>query len=207
MSENRIIRETALEQLRGNWTQPVLCTLVYFIVVSIAEGILGFIPGIGSLAALLITAPLGFGFTLTFLNYMRGIERDDMVGQPFKCFNNYGRYLGVSLLTALYTILWCLLLIVPGIIKSYSYAMTPYIMNDNPELTADQCIEKSMKMMDGYKWKLFLLDLSFIGWGILCIFTLFIGLLWLEPYIACSRARFYEELKSEQNEGPADREW
>lgn len=196
MPENRQIRAVSLGELKGRWTQPVLCTLVYFLVSGVAGGILSAIPGIGSIASLLITAPLAFGFTITFLNFMRGIGREEMVGQPFKAFNQYGRYLGTSLLMTLYIFLWMLLLIVPGIIKGYSYAMTPYIMHDNPDMGADNCIEKSMKMMSGYKWKLFLLDLSFIGWALLCLLTLGIGFLWLTPYMECSHAKFYEDLKS-----------
>ena len=199
MPENRDIREFALNELRGNWTQPVLTTLVYVIVTGAASGILSFVPGIGSLAAsLLIAAPLGFGFAITFLNFMRGIDRDDMVGKPFVCFQQYGRYLGVSVLQTVFIMLWTLLFIVPGIIKGYSYAMTCFIMHDNPQLNADNCIEASKKMMDGNKGKLFLLDLSFIGWALLCILTLGIGFLWLEPYIQCSHAKFYEELKARQ---------
>lgn len=191
MPENKEIRAIARGELKGNWTQPVLCTLVYLLV---GAGI-AVIPFVGSIAALLVTAPLSFGFILTFLGFMRNQNRDEMVGQPFKVFNEYGRYLGGSLLVSIFTILWALLLIIPGIIKSYSYAMTPYIMRDHPELSAVDCIDRSMSMMNGYKWKLFLLDLSFIGWWLLSILTLGIGMLWLNPYVYCSRAQFYEELK------------
>ena len=191
MPENKEIRAIARGELKGNWTQPVLCTLVYLLV---GAGI-AVIPFVGSIAALLVTVPLSFGFILTFLGFMRNQNRDEMVGQPFKVFNEYGRYLGGSLLVSIFTILWALLLIIPGIIKSYSYAMTPYIMRDHPELSAVDCIDRSMSMMNGFKWKLFLLDLSFIGWYLLSCLSLGIGLLWLTPYIYCSRAKFYEELK------------
>lgn len=208
MPENREIRAAALNELRGNWTQPVLTTLVYVIVTSAATGLLSMIPAVGSLAAaLLISAPLSFGFTITMLNFMRGIDRDDMVGKPFVCFQNYSRYLGVSVLYTVFIMLWSLLLIVPGIIKSYAYAMTPYIMHENPQLTANDCIEASKKMMDGNKWKLFLLDLSFIGWVLLCILTLCIGFLWLEPYMCCSRAKFYEELKARKINQTEQNNW
>lgn len=193
MPANSQIRAIARGELYGNWTQPVLCTLVYFLVS-------GFASGIGTIASLLITAPLGFGFIIAYLNFMRGVGRSEMVGQPFKVFNQYGRYLGTSLLVTLFIFLWTLLLIVPGIIKSYSYAMTAYIMNDHPELGAEECIDKSMEMMDGYKWKLFLMDLSFIGWALLCILTCGIGFLWLTPYVSCSHAKFYEELKARTQE-------
>lgn len=191
MPENKEIRAIARGELKGNWTQPVLCTLVYLLV---GAGI-AVIPFVGSIAALLVTVPLSFGFILTFLGFMRNQNRDEMVGQPFKVFNEYGRYLGGSLLVSIFTILWALLLIIPGIIKAYAYAMTPYIMKDQPELSAVDCIDRSMSMMNGYKWKLFLLDLSFIGWWLLSILTLGIGMLWLNPYVYCSRAQFYEELK------------
>lgn len=77
--------------------------------------------------------------------------------------------------------------------------MTYYIMQDHPELAYNAAIEKSMEMMSGYKMKLFLLDLSFIGWGILCILTMGLGLLLLLPYMYTARAAFYEELKKEWN--------
>ncbi|MDR2806022.1 MAG: DUF975 family protein, partial [Dysgonamonadaceae bacterium] len=120
------------------------------------------------------------------------------IGDLFEGFKNYGKVLGTTLLTTLYIFLWMLLLIIPGIIKSYSYAMTPYLLRDNPELGADELICKSMEMMKGHKKKLFLLDLSFIGWGLLCIYTLGSGFLWLAPYISSSHAAFYEDLRAEQ---------
>ena len=85
---------------------------------------------------------------------------------------------------------------VEGIIKSYSYALTVYISEDNPDLTPEECINKSIEMMNGNKWKLFLLDLSFIGWFFLSILTLGIALLWFRPYLETARIYFYEDLKS-----------
>lgn len=193
MPTNKQIRKAAYQELKGNWTQPVLCTVVYLLVV----GAVSCIP-IVNFASIIVTLPLGFGFTIAFLLYMRGEDRKEMVGVPFRVFNQYGRYLGTSLLMALYIFLWTLLIVIPGIIKSYAYAMTPYICKDYPELTADECINRSKEMMNGYKWKLFLLDLSFIGWILLCILTFGIGTLWIEPYMMCSRAKFYEELKVRQ---------
>jgi uncharacterized membrane protein len=88
-----------------------------------------------------------------------------------------------------------MLLVIPGIVKFYSYAMTPYLRYENPMLSAETLICKSMKMMNGHKMKLFLLDLSFIGWLLLCILTLGIGFLWLIPYMQSARAAFYEDLR------------
>ena len=188
MPRNKEIRSAARYALKGNWVNAVLATLVFTLVTGAAASI--------PLAGLLIVCPLEFGFMLSFLHLVRTKQSDGMVGEQFGIFNNYGRYLGGSLLVFLYTLLWTLLLIIPGIVKSYAYAMTPYVMEDHPELDADDCIHESRMMMQGYKWKLFCMDLSFIGWAILCIFTLGIGLLWLQPYIEASHAQFYEELKA-----------
>lgn len=190
MPRNRAIRVAARAALKGNWTQAVLTTLVFTLIVGAA----GSIP----LAGLLVVCPLEFGFMLCFLRMVRGEDSSEMVDDQFNVFSKYGRYLGSSLLMTLYILLWCLLLIIPGIIMSYAYAMTPYIVNDRPDLDADECIHESRMMMKGYKWKLFCLDLSFIGWAILCLFTLGIGYLWLQPYIEASHAKFYEELKARE---------
>jgi uncharacterized membrane protein len=96
-----------------------------------------------------------------------------------------------------YTLLWTLLFIIPGIIKSLSYAMTPFVLRDNPEMKNNEAIELSMKMMDGHKGDLFWLYLTFIGWGILCIFTFGIGYFWFAPYVQASTAQFYEEVKAD----------
>lgn len=93
--------------------------------------------------------------------------------------------------------MWTLLLVVPGIIKFYSYAMTDFLLKDDSTLCNNAAIEKSMVMMEGKKMKLFLLDLSFIGWAILCTFTLGIGYFFLQPYMQVSRAAFYEDLKAQ----------
>lgn len=189
---NREIRRAARYALRGNWAQAVLAMLVFTILSCAA----GSIPLLG----LLILCPLEFGFSLCFLRLVRGEDSSDMVGGQFNVFSQYVRYLGGSLLVFLYTLLWTLLLVIPGIIKGYAYSMTPYVMKDHPELDAEDCIHESRMMMRGYKWKLFCLDLSFIGWAILCIFTLGIGFLWLQPYMEASHAKFYEELKACRND-------
>ena len=72
--------------------------------------------------------------------------------------------------------------------------MSNFIMAENPEMSAKEAMEVSMEMMRGNKWRLFCLELSFIGWGILCLFTLGIGYLWLNPYINASLAAFYDDV-------------
>ena len=117
------------------------------------------------------------------------------------CFNDLfsemgrlGKGIGMKLLMTLYLVLWTLLFIVPGIIKSFSYAMTAYILTEHPEMKVNDAITLSRQMMKGNKWRLFCLDLSFIGWALLCVLTLGIGNLWLNPYIENAHAAFYREV-------------
>jgi uncharacterized membrane protein len=94
--------------------------------------------------------------------------------------------------------LWLLLLIIPGIIKSYSYCMAAYISINNEKLTAEECINLSMKLTNGYKMKLFLLDLSFFGWYLLSLLTLGIGLLWVVPYHFTAQIMVFEDIMNSQ---------
>ena len=85
----------------------------------------------------------------------------------------------MKFLQGLYIALWSLLLVIPGIVKSYSYAMTPYIMSEHPSLTANEAITESRRIMDGNKWRLFCLDFSFIGWELLCVLPMLAGFSWV----------------------------
>ena len=98
------------------------------------------------------------------------------------------------LLQSLYVLLWSLLFIIPGIMASYSYAMTEFILAEHPELTAGEAIAQSKMMMAGNRWRLFCLHFSFIGWDILCTLTMGIGHLWLRPYRQAADAAFYREI-------------
>lgn len=189
---NSELRAVSRTTLSGNWMMAALATLIYLL---IAGGVSS-IPVAGSVLAIIITYPLAYGFAILFLDLFREGKPID-IGKLFDGFKDFGRVWGTLILVAIYTILWTCLLIIPGIVKSYSYALTPFILKDEPELKYNAAIEKSMRMMDGYKMKLFLLDLSFIGWMILSVLTLGIGLLFLQPYMNTARAAFYEDLKAE----------
>ena len=207
MMKNREIRAAAREELKGNWTNPVLITLVYIgfgVVVSAVSNLLskgGARASVEFLISLLVLLPMGFGFLLYFLRFIRNDRDENLTKYLFYGFEDYGKTLSVVLLAFVYQFLWFLLFIIPGIIKTYAYAMTYYISYDNPELSAEECINRSMKMMYGHKLDLFLLDLSFIGWILLSILTLGIGMLWVTPYMYTSRAKFYEELKMQEQVG------
>lgn len=96
----------------------------------------------------------------------------------------------------LYVVLWGLLLVIPGIVKSYSYRMVTYILAENPELTAKEALNRSRAMMRGNKWNAFVLDLSFLGWNILSACTLgILGVFYVQPYQMLTDAALYERLK------------
>lgn len=97
----------------------------------------------------------------------------------------------------LYIVLWSLLFVIPGIIKSYEYRMIPYILADNPDLDQQAAFDLSKKMMTGNKWKAFVLDLSFIGWDILSALTCgILGIFYVNPYIYATNAELYLALKN-----------
>ena len=192
LKQNSELRAQAREALRGKWPMAAVAALIY----SAIAGGLSSIPFIGWIGSLLVGLP-AYGFAILMLAVFRGAEEVDL-GVLFAGFQEYSRILTTKLLQAVYTFLWSLLLLIPGIIKHYSYAMTDYILKDEPELCNNAAIERSMAMMEGNKMKLFLLDLSFIGWAILCLFTFGIGFFVLQPYVQVSHAAFYEDLKAQQ---------
>lgn len=124
----------------------------------------------------------------------------------FAFFLDWKTTVAARFLQSIYILLWSLLFIIPGIIASYSYAMTEYILAENPELSASEAISRSKQMMDGNKWRLFCLQFSFIGWSILCAFTLGIGNLWLTPYKQAATAAFYREVSGTEC-NPYEHEW
>lgn len=116
------------------------------------------------------------------------------VGIAFKQGNYWGIVKGMFL-KHLYIFLWSLLLIIPGIIKAYSYRMVPYILTDNPNMDANEAITLSRKMMNGEKWNTFVLDLSFIGWYLLGVLACGIGTLFVAPYHESTNAQLYLVLR------------
>ena len=102
----------------------------------------------------------------------------------------------------LYTFLWMLLFIIPGIIKSYEYQMIPYILAENPEISRNEAFQLSKDMMYGNKWKSFVLDLSFLGWEILNICTFgILGIFYVNAYEDQTEAALYETIKNQQERG------
>lgn len=210
-------RRIARENLAGNWGSSVGVAFVaallgglagsYGIDLDLDAETLQYISGLplgelfvklfsGSTVLNLVHFILGGPVALGYCTYLLNqYDRTQPLMQDlFSHFYRFGAGFCLRLLTGLYTALWSLLFVIPGIVASYRYAMAPFILAENPELTASEAITASKEMMDGHKWDLFFLDLSFIGWALLCALTLGIGALWLNPYTHASRAAFYRDI-------------
>ena len=169
-------KNRALSALENKWGNFVAITFVYGLIIGITQILSGdkdspAILHLIGLVLFILALPLTWGYQTLFLGAVRGGEAT--AKDMFEGYNKelFSRVLTTTLLYYVYVFLWSLLLLIPGCIKSYSYAMTPYILKDNPEMKNNAAIEESMRMMDGHKLELFLLDLSFIGWAILSILT------------------------------------
>ena len=189
-TENVVLMQMARESLKGKWGLAIGTFVVYMLITVIIQKT----PIIGPIASLIVSGPLALGLAIFSLSISR--NQDAKLEQIFQGNENFGTALGAYLLMILFTLLWMLLLIIPGIIAAISYSMTFYILADDNSIGAMDAIEKSKRMMDGYKWKYFCLGLRFFGWALLCILTLGIGLLWLVPYMQVSMAKFYEDIKA-----------
>jgi len=121
------------------------------------------------------------------------------IGTMFGYFPRWKTAAAAKFLRGLYAFLWGLLFIVPGIVVSYSYAMTGYILAEHPELSAQEAMERSKQMMYGNRFRLFCLEISFIGWSLLCLLTFGIGNLWLTPYVQTATAAFYREISDTEH--------
>ena len=153
--------------------------------------------GLTTLLEFLVILPLSLGFLNAFRKLLVAGD-NSILPNTFRIgFGNYWHKVWGMLLMTVFIFLWSLLFIIPGIIKWFSYAMTPFILEENPELSASDAIHRSRMMMRGHKFDLFWLYLSFIGWFFLCILTAGIGFLWLAPYVDTSVAAFYEEVKAD----------
>ena len=160
------------------WHQikPVVITLLVLVFIwSIIQIIIG---GAGKL-----------GYAKFNLNLVD--NKDAVFSDLFSQFDRLGAGFCMNFLTGLYIVLWTLLFIIPGIIKSFSYAMAPYILAEHPEMTASEAITESRRIMDGNKWRLFCLDFSFIGWSLLCSLPVIVVVFALTGSILRSSASAY----------------
>lgn len=219
----RDYRELARENLRGNWKPSILTAMIACLLGGLIVGST-FFPGfefkiedqnfrnvadlftytfanagltISLVSALnLLHFILGGVIQLGYAQYLlnQHDHRNPQLNDLFSKFDYFGAGFCQAFLRGLYTFFWSLLFIIPGIVAAYSYAMTPFIMTEHPDMTASEAIQASKKMMYGNRWELFCLDLSFFGWGLLCGLTLNIGYLFLNPYMNAAHAGFYRRV-------------
>lgn len=169
--------------------------IAFLVIVVIAVIVLSFLAVLsGMLVEIFVINPLYVG-AMRF--YVRSFDTKPQFRELFYAFENrYRNVTGVMFLRDLYTILWCLLFIVPGIVKSYEYSMIPYLLSENPEMEAKEAFAYSRQMMQGQKWKAFVLDLSFLGWKILSAMTFgILGIFFVEPYSKLTNAALYRRLR------------
>ena len=174
--------------LKGNWSMAVLVALVFGVIASVTSCSFPLV--------LFVYAPMMLGFIKMMLGYVRRIGRLEVEGL-FSAFNStyYWKSMGLYLLQGIYTILWTLLFIIPGIVKGCSYFFAPYILADNPTMTAEESICRSMHIMEGHKMQLFMMLLGYFLLAALSSVLLFIPMLWIVPYYQVALAKFYEEVK------------
>lgn len=189
--DRKEIKALSREQIKGNVGILFLCSLI----VGAISGLLGVIPAVGAIANFIITPVLYFGLTLNFIAVSR--NGDAVVERTFDGFKNFGNVWVMSFLIGLFTFLWSLLLIIPGIIKGISYSFAPYILADNPEMSGSEAINVSKSMTYGHKGELFVLGLSFFWWYVLCIITFGLASIYVSPYICTAYANAYNKIKEQ----------
>lgn len=181
------LKQQAKAQIKGKIGILFIIHLI-ILVLSAASGLL---PVVGWL---IVTPAFSLSSTMIYLNLRRG---DTKVGDAFSGFGDFWAAFKVGFLTKLFIILWSLLLLIPGIIKMLAYSMSMYVLAENKGMAARECIDRSKKLTDGHKMDLFVLNLSFFGWLLLCCFTLGIALIYVLPYMEATFANAYRVLKAE----------
>ena len=192
---NRNLMAQARQALSGSWGLAIGAHFVYAVLVyGVAQLKVPIFDGENELTPLsfLFAGPLLIGLCGFFISMLN--ENAQFV-QIFDGFNRVIKSFCAYFVYTLLILLWALLLIIPGIVKTYSYAMTFYILAESPEIGVLEAITRSRELMDGHKLKYFCLQWRFFGWLLLSVLTLGVGLLWLGPYLQASNAAFYRDIK------------
>ena len=183
------LKSAAKEQIKGKIGILFVMTLIIFAIGFVC----GFVPFIGSIAAFIVAPAFSLSLCMVYLKLAK--KEEITVGDVFSGFNSTGKAVWLYVLVYVFTFLWSLLFVIPGIIKSYSYSMAYYILADNPELTAREALSRSKEMMKGHKWDYFVLQLSFFWWYLLTGVTLGIASIYVLPYMSATTVNFYNSIK------------
>ena len=191
--DRKQLKAQAKEQIKGKIGVLILVTLIIGAISGAATALANLIPGGGLIISIIVTPAFALSTIRVYLMVVRGLTPS--AKDSFSGFDDFFAAFKVTFLVGLYTFLWSLLFIIPGIVKSYSYSMSLYILSDNKGKGARECIKESKAMTEGHKMELFVLDLSFIGWFLLGSLTCGIAYLYVIPLYNTTRANAYEALK------------
>ena len=191
------LKANAKAQIKGKIGIMLVITLIMAALSAIASFLFGLIPVVGNILGPAIVAPaFALSAVRVALNVAAGAKPS--ATDAFCGFDDFWSAIKLNLLVGLFTFLWSLLFVIPGIIKTISYSMSMYVLAENKGKPARECIKESMAMTKGHKWELFVLELSFIGWNLLCVVTFGIALIWVLPYMQVTYANAYNLLKSKK---------
>ena len=198
------LKKIAKENIKKNKSIIVKLILINILTVLLLTFVENFSDKIGEPFSIIISIISGclsilvaLGCINAFINIAKGNESGMLdFYKPFQ--NGSLNKIFTAILSQIYIIFWTMLFIIPGIIKSFSYALVPYILVDEEDLTYNEAITKSRRMMDGHKLDLFVLKISFLPWYLLVVCTLGIASFYVYPYIETTVARFYLELKNKE---------
>jgi len=194
--DSRELMTFARDRLRGRWGVAAATFLLYLVL----SFLLNAIPKVGWVCSFLVAGPLLVGLHIFCLAIAR--QRYHAAGQLFEGFTTFANGLVAYILTTIFIFLWSLLLIVPGIMAAFSYAMTFFILADDRTVDGLEAIRRSKAMMYGHRWRLCCLVGRFTGWILLGLVPFGIGFLWVGPYLMVSVAKFYDELKGSGHSFP-----
>lgn len=189
------LKARAKEQIKGKIGVLFVVSLIIGVISGAASWLLGKIPVVGPLAVTVIVTPAFALSTIRiYVNLFNGKEPE--AKDAFSGFDDFLSAFKVNFLVGLFTFLWSLLFVIPGIIKGISYSMAMYILAENKGKSALECINESKAMTEGHKMELFVLSLSFFGWILLTGITFGIASIWVIPYMQATMTNAYQSLKS-----------
>ena len=189
------LKSQAKAQIKGKIGILFLITLLIGLISGAAGSLLSMIPGGGVIVSIVVAPAFALSLCRVYLLVNAGEKPE--VKDAFSGFDDFWSAFKVTFLVGLYTFLWSLLLVIPGIIKAIAYSMSLYILAENKGKSARECIRESMEMTNGHKGELFVLGLSFIGWALLCGITCGIAYIWVGPYMQATFTNAYKLLKGE----------
>ena len=194
------LKAAAKSAIQGKIGILFVITLIIGLITFGASFILSMIPFVGSIASLFVSAAFTLSIIKVYLTVANGGKPS--AGDSFSGFDDMWSAFKVTFFVGLFTFLWSLLFVIPGIVKSYSYSMSMYVLAENKGKPALECIEESKKMTQGHKMELFVLGLSFIGWLFLVGLTFGIAGIWVYPYMQTTYANAYKALKPVSLDAP-----